>query len=229
MAKEEHAEPADELADAEAKAAEARARATAARARADQARKRAQGDSDPAPAVDAPAPAPKVKRIRKPRRNRRVPALVTATLGVLVVFALLGGAGYIIAKDRSSARDRDAAAEFTAAARQGVVNLMAINYNTAQVDVQRVLNSATGTFKEDFGATSKDLVKALQDAKVLTEVNVKHAAVESMTGDSAVVLVSAVTQRGDAEAKDRDPRTWRAVVTVKREQGQIKVSQLDFV
>ena len=57
----------------------------------------------------------------------------------------------------------------------------------------------------------------------------KNVAVESMTPSSGVVLVSAVTQRGNVDSKDRDPRTWRAVVTVTRDGGQLKISELDFV
>jgi Mce-associated membrane protein len=128
----------------------------------------------------------------------------------------------------AATRDRDNVAQYSAVARQGVVNLMAINYNSAQADVQRVIDSTTGQFRQQFEDTSKDLVKALQDAKVVTEVNVTGVAVESMTTNSAVVLVAATSQRGDADPQNRDPRTWRAVVTVTRDGGQLKISQMDF-
>ena len=57
--------------------------------------------------------------------------------------------------------------------------------------------------QEDFESTSKDLVKALQEGKILTEVDVKSVAVQSMTNESAVVLVSAVSQRGDPGDRSR--------------------------
>ncbi|HNM83479.1 MAG TPA: hypothetical protein PKI77_03055 [Mycobacterium sp.] len=210
-----------EAAEADARAAEARARA--ARARATEARLRAaepSPDTTPVPATGRAAPVRYVRRMVRP---------VAAVLGAAAVLGLLGISTYILRSHRAVEADRQHAAQYSAAARQGVVNMMAINYNTAQADVQRVLDSATGRFKEDFESTSKDLVKALQEGKILTEVDVKSVALQSMTNESAVVLVSAVSQRGDPKATDRDPRTWRAVVTVNREGDQIKVSNLEFV
>ena len=206
-----------EAAEADARAAEARARA--ARARATEARLRAAD----------PVPEPVIGRAVPVRYGRRVARVVAAVLGAAGVLGLLGAGAYIVRSHRAVEVDRQHAAQYSAAARQGVVNMMAINYNTAQADVQRVLDSATGRFKEDFESTSKDLVKALQDGKIVTDVDVKSVAVQSMTDESAVVLVSAVSHRGDPKAADRDPRTWRAVVTVDRDGDQIKISNLEFV
>ncbi len=212
-----------DIAAAEADACAAEARARAARARATEARLRA---------TDLPAdsaPEPTTGRAVPVRRGRRTALVVAAVLGAAAVLGLLGASAYIVRIHRAVAADRQHAAQYSAAARQGVVNMMAINYNTAQADVQRVLDSATGRFKEDFESTSNDLVKALQDGKIVTDVDVKSVAIQSMTDESAVVLVSAVSQRGDPKAADRDPRTWRAVVTVNREGDQIKISNLEFV
>jgi len=217
----------DALADAEADAAAAEARAAAARARAAQARRTAEAPAL-APPAESAAPEGQETVRKRPAKRTLLPA-IAAALGVVLVGAFVTGSVYITVHHRNIDRGRMQAAQFSAAAKQGVVNLMAINYNTAQVDVQRVLDNATGAFKENFEDTSKDLVKALQDAKVVTEVNVKNVAVESMTPSSGVVLVSAVTQRGNVDSKDRDPRTWRAVVTVTRDGGQLKISELDFV
>ena len=190
-------------------------------------------DARPKPRLWRRPPSPPPQRGRKPTGsvvpNESLLPAIAAALGVVLVGAFVAGSVYITVHHRNIDRERMQAAQFSAAAKQGVVNLMAINYNTAQVDVQRVLDNATGAFKENFEDTSKDLVKALQDAKVVTEVNVKNVAVESMTPSSGVVLVSAVTQRGNVDSKDRDPRTWRAVVTVTRDGGQLKISELDFV
>ena len=51
-----------------------------------------------------------------------------------------------------------------------------------------------------------------------------------MTGDSAVVLVSATSRReGEKAPKAAAARLWRVVVTLEREDGQIKMSGVDFV
>ena len=202
----------DALGSAEADAEAAEARAEAARARAVELRRLAEAS---------------MSGVATRRRTPR-PARLSATLAAVLLCVLLAASGYLFQQHRAVERDRDSVAEYSAVARQGVVNLMAINYNSAQADVQRVLDSTTGTFRQQFEDTSKDLVKALQDAKVVTEVNVTGVAVESMTANSAVVLVAATSQRGDPDPQKRDPRTWRAVVTVTRDSGQLKISQIDF-
>lgn len=204
----------DALGSAEADAQAAQARAEAARARAVELRRLAEADGSPTAAAA--------------RRRRPGPALVAVTLAAALLCALLAASGYMFQQHLTATRDHDNVAQYSAVARQGVVNLMAINYNSAQADVQRVLDSTTGPFRQQFEDTSKDLVKALQDAKVVTEVTVTGVAVESMTADSAVVLVAATSQRGDTDPQNRDPRTWRAVVTVTRDSGQLKISQIDF-
>ena len=227
------------VADAEAAAAAAQARADAARARAAELRREAEKLSAAAapvavqpdvPAQPAGAAQPTVTTTpaRRLRRPKSVWPIAVAA-GLVLLCALLGFSAFIIHKHRATEQDQQHAAEYAAAARQGVVNLMAINFNTAEGDVQRVLDNSTGTFKTQFQDTSKDLIKALKDAKVVTEVNVNSTAVESMKQDGAVVLVAATSQRGNADSANRDPRTWRAVVTIARENGQLKVSQLDFL
>ena len=108
---------------------------------------------------------------------------------------------------------------------------MSIDYNTAQDSVQRVLDGSTGRFRANFADTADDFVKALKDEKIVTKAAINDAAVESVTGDGAVVLISATSQREGAKApKDQQqPRLWRVVVTLEREDGQIKMSGVDFV
>ena len=128
-------------------------------------------------------------------------------------------------------QQRQRGAEFVAAARQNVVNLLAIDYNTAQDSVQRVLDGSTGKFRTNFEETADDFVKALQDEKITTTATVNDAAMESMKGDSAVVLVSATSRREGAKApKDQQqPRVWRIVLTLERDGSAIKMSGVEFV
>ena len=60
---------------------------------------------------------------------------------------------------------------------------------------------------------------------------VNDAAVESVTGDSAVVLVSATSRReGKGAPEDQQqPRLWRVVLNLVREGGQIKMTGVEFV
>ena len=211
--------PADPLAQAEAEAAEAEARASAARARAAELRSRL---APPEAAGSAPAPAP--------GRTRSLPRMTALTLAGLASVGLLGATGYMLREHQAESEHRRLAAEYTAAARQGVINLMSVDYTSARETVQRVLDGSTGRFKAGFADASEDFVKALEEEKIITKATVNDAAVESLTPDSAVVLVSATSRREGPQAPEdqKAPRQWRVVMTLERQDGQIKVYGVEF-
>jgi Mce-associated membrane protein len=209
-------------AEADATAAEAEARAAAARARA--IRSRAQ--AAPAPVdtaavqpTSAPAPA---------RRSTPVLALAGA-VAVLLLCGFLAASGYLVWRHHGVAQEQQRTAEFNAAARQGVVNLMSVDFTKAQEGVKRLLDSSTGKFKDDLTDTGDALTQSVTQAKVVTTVRVDSTAVDSMTADSGVVLVAATTEAVDSTTKERKPAQWRLSITLTRDQGQLKMSQVDFV
>jgi Mce-associated membrane protein len=227
----------DELAraaDAEADAAEARAEA--ARARAAELRRTLEDTPvvedtvvEDTPVVeDTVAPPPQAPS-RQPTSTLMSTAAVAVT--TLVTAGLLAATGYMLWQHHKTAQQRHSAAEFVAAARQDVVNLMSMDYNKAQESVQRVLDGSTGKFKANFDETADEFAKALRDEKIITSATVNDAAVDSMTGDSAVVLVSATSRREGKQApKDQQqPQVWRVVLTLEREGDQIKMSGVEFV
>ena len=223
---------------AEAAAAEAEARAEAARARAEELRRKLAAGSD-APEVDEtimddelaeatddePAEVPPAKKRRLPGR-----AALAASLVLVAVAGLLGATGWMLWEHRKADAERHRSAEYAAAARQGVVNLMSMDYAHAQESVQRVIDDSMGRMKTNFEDTSKDLIKALQDSKMVTKVTVNDAAVESMDEETATVLIAATSHREgpNAPKEDQQPRVWRVVVTVQRDGGQIKMSDVEF-
>ena len=226
----------DELAraaDAEADAAEARAEA--ARARAAELR-RALEDTvvvedtvvEDTVVEDTVVPPPQA-----PSRQPTTTLMSTAAVAVttLVTAGLLAATGYMLWEHHKTAQQRHSAAEFVAAARQDVVNLMSMDYNKSQESVQRVLDGSTGKFRANFDETADEFAKALRDEKIITSATVNDAAVDSMTGDSAVVLVSATSRREGKQApkEQQQPQVWRVVLTLEREGDQIKMSGVEFV
>ena len=223
---------------AEAAAAAAEERAEAARARANELRRKLEASSDETPApsepvaevVDTDPPQPTDDVSPKKKRGLRL-TTVAAVLAVLVVVAaLLGGTGFMLWQHRNADQLQHRSAEFAAAARQGVVNLMSLDYTHAQESVQRVIDDSTGKFKSNFEDGAPDLIKAMTQAKIATKVTVNNAAVESMDKDSATVLVAATSQRtgADAPKEDQQPRVWRVVVSLVREGDQVKMSDVEF-
>jgi Mce-associated membrane protein len=234
--------------EAEAEAAEAEAAAAAARARTRAIRLRREVEAAKAAPADEAAeaddeddqdgksgavfegvaeePAARRRRLRLRRPRLKV---VAAAAAILAICALLAASGYMTWYIRQSQADERLDAEFSAAARQNVVTLMSLDYNNANEDVQRIIDSATGQFKQDFEAQRDNFVQVAVESKAVTETNVTATGVEEVTDDTAVVLVAAASRVTNAAGAKQEPRTWRLSVNLAREGGQIKMSKVEFV
>jgi Mce-associated membrane protein len=232
---------------AEAEAAEAEALAAAAAARAKAARLRQQAQESRAAlaeseAADRAAAAPTEDEndaadfdaepiaVEQPAKGARrwVPAVATG-VAVIVLIALLTLSGLMIWSHHQATERAQLADRFSTGARQGVVNLMSLNFNNGQADLQRVLDSTTGSFHDDFQKSQKDFLTVMQDSKVVTSTAVNSTAIESMNDDSAVVLITATSQVANNASQQPSPRSWRLSVTVNKENDQIKMSKVEFV
>jgi Mce-associated membrane protein len=186
-----------------------------------------QDEADADVAVEAPEEKPARKRRRwLPRPNWK---RVAVGVAILCTCALLAASGYMVWQHRQTVQEQQRTAEYTAAARQSVVTLMSLDFNRAQEDVQRIIDNSTGPFKEDFENQAADFVKVAQESKVITEVTVNSTAVESMSDDSAVVLVAASSRVTNSAGANQEPRAWRLSVNLQRDGGQIKMSKVEFV
>jgi Mce-associated membrane protein len=154
---------------------------------------------------------------------------VAIPVAILVLCGTLFASGYFVKQHQEAVALRDLKSQFETGARQDVVNLMSLNFNSAQVDLQRVIDSTTGQFHEDFQKSAKDFLSVMKESKVVTTASVSAVAVESMTQDSAVVLVAAVSQVANTASGQPTPRNWRLSVTVNKVNDQIKMSRVEFV
>ncbi len=246
-----------EAAEAEALAAAARARARAIKLRRE-AQARADEDAEDTAAVEAaveaadattetpatpetleepetpqPSEAPESAETSTESTGRRLPVLGMSTLltsaAAVAICGLLGASGWMLWHHHSVQAERQRSAAYSAAARQGVINLTSLDFNKAKEGVQRVLDSATGEFRDDFQRRADDFASVVKDSKAVTEGSVTATAVESMGRDSAVVLVMANERvTNSAGAKD-DPRAFRFRVSVVRDGDQLKISKVEFV
>lgn len=168
---------------------------------------------------------------RLARRWLPRPGRKALTVGAAAVFVCtsLGVSGYVAQYHRNATAQQQRAAEFAAAARKGVVALMSIDSSKAREDLQHIIDDATGQLKGGFLIAADELVKAVEQSKISTKVDVKAVAVESMTKDSAVVLVAATAQTVNPDKSKPPPRSWRVIITVQRDAGQLKVSRADLL
>ncbi|OBH01935.1 hypothetical protein A5698_07095 [Mycobacterium sp. E136] len=168
----------------------------------------------------------KRRRLRMPRIRWKI---VAAGVAVVLILAFGAASGYIVWQHRLAEQDRQATAEFTAAARQSVVTLMSLDFNRAKEDVQRIIDNSTGQFKQDFEAQAEDFTNVAKESKVVTEVTVNTAALTSKTDNNATALVSATSRVTNTAGANQEPRSWRLKVDLVREGDQIKMSKVEFV
>lgn len=239
-----------EEAEAEAAAAEARAAAAQARARAARLRREALGLPDPDEYDDADEDyagdedyaeddyeddeeydeddyAEPVTEQAAWRRRMPLLAAIAAVIGII---AFVGSSAYMVLQHRDTTRHQQREAAFVAGAKQGVLNMISLDFNKAKADVQRVIDGSTGEFQADFQQRANDFISVVIQSKAVTEGTVHAAALESMNDNSAVVLVSATSQvTNSPPGKDEPPRIWRLRVTVADVGGKYKMSKVEYV
>jgi Mce-associated membrane protein len=177
--------------------------------------------------ADEPEKEPAAQRRRG--RLARILKVLVGAIAFACTCALITLSVLMVLSHRHQAAEQQLRAEYAAAGRQSVVTLMSLDFNKAKDDVQRIIDNSTGQFKDDFKNQAEDFIKVTQDSKVITEVSVNAAAVDSMTDDSAVVLVSATSRVTNAAGAKQEPRSWRLSVDLQREGDQIKMSKVEFV
>ncbi|OBJ09580.1 hypothetical protein A5646_22915 [Mycobacterium sp. 1245499.0] len=165
------------------------------------------------------------------RRRLRLPSwsVVWKAAVILLICAFLGASGYMVWNHNETIERNHRAANILAGARQGVVNLTSMDFNKAKEDVQRVIDSSTGPFRDDFQARAKDFTTVVEQSKVVTQGSVNAAAVQTINGDFALVLVAATSHVTNAAGAKDAPRNWRLKVTVKNDGGQYKMSNVEFI
>jgi Mce-associated membrane protein len=242
----ETAEAPNSLAEAEEEAARAQSRAEEARARAMRLRRQAEAassdqldandntevaESDSTAVEDGAGDAEPPSGKSRPRRIRvRRPGRKAMGVGAIVlVSASLATSGYMVWQHLTLAHERQHAAEFAAAARNGVEMFMSIDSDHAKENVQRIIDNTTGQLKSQLEVAANYMVKNAQEAKVTTKATVEDVAVESMTDNSAVVLVVAKSDTTNPDKTKRPPALWRLSVDLDRDGGQLKMSKVEFV
>ncbi len=167
------------------------------------------------------------------RRRRRLPSLslpaISKVAAVILICAFAAATGYMMWRDHDAAERAQRSANFVAGARQGIINMTSLDFNRAKDDVQRVIDSSTGQFRDDFQQRAKDFASVVEQSKVVTQGTVSSAALESMDEHSASVLILATSKITNAAGAKDEPRVFRLRVTVTQDGGQYKMSKVDFV
>jgi Mce-associated membrane protein len=154
--------------------------------------------------------------------------------GLVVVLALGGLVGWLGFRAYQSHQVDAQRKVFLQVGRQGALNLTTIDFQHVDDDVKRILDSATGTFYDDFQQRSQPFTEVVKQVKsksvgTVTEAGLENPGPESASPNEAQVLV-AVTVHTTVEGQpEQQPRAWRMRILVQKVGDDAKVSNVEFV
>ena len=162
----------------------------------------------------------------KPRMSH----LRLATLaGLVVVVALAGLTGWLGFRTYQSHQADEQRKLFLQVGRQGALNLTTIDWQQADANVQRILDSATGTFYDDFQKRAQPFIDVVKQAQSKSVGTIAEAGLESESDHDAQVLVAVTVKTSNAGAPEQAPRAWRMRISVQKVGDEAKVSNVEFV
>ncbi|MEE6140135.1 mammalian cell entry protein [Mycobacterium sp. 050128] len=115
------------------------------------------------------------------------------------------------------------------AGKDAAVKLTTISYADADADVQRILDSATGRFSDDFRTRSQPFVAMVKQIRSTTVGTIAQAGIESVDNDKARILVAVTVKTTLAAGGEQPVRVWRMRIDVQKIGNETKVSNVEFV
>jgi Mce-associated membrane protein len=153
-------------------------------------------------------------------------ALIAGLVAVVALAGLTGWLGYRTYESHKAQQQRNL---FLQVGRQGALNLTTIDWEHADADVQRILDSSTGTFYDDFQQRAQPFVSVVKQAQSKSVGTIAEAGVESASDDKAQVLVAVTVKTSNAGAPQQGDRSWRMRISVDKVGNEAKVSNVEFV
>jgi Mce-associated membrane protein len=153
-------------------------------------------------------------------------ALIAGLVAVLALGGLVGWLGFRAEGSRHLEQQRQL---FLQVGRQSAVNLTTLDYQHIDSDVKRILDSATGTFYDDFQQRAPAFIDVVKQVKSTSTGSVTAAALESFTATEAEVLVAVTVKSTIVGQPEQQPRSWRMRILVQQVDDDAKVSNVEFV
>jgi Mce-associated membrane protein len=162
-------------------------------------------------------------------KKRVSPVRLAAVWGVVAMVSLSGVGGWFGFRMYQSHQTQQQRELLIQVARQGALNLTTIDWQHADADIQRILDSATGTFYDDFSNRSKPFIDVVKKAQSKSVGTIIESGLESQSGSEAQVLVAVSVKTSNLGAAEQDLRHWRMRITVQKLGNDAKVSNVAFV
>lgn len=175
-------------------------------------------EADGGGVTDEPAAKPPTSHVR-----------LATIIGLGLVVALGGLTGWLGFRAYESRQADEQRTLFLQVGRQEALNLTTIDWQEADTDVARILDSATGTFHDDFQERAQPFIDVVKQAQSKSVGTVTEAGLESVSDNDAQVLVAVAVKTSNAGVAEQQPRAWRMRITVQKVGEEAKVSSVEFV
>ena len=163
------------------------------------------------------------------RAKTMSPVRLAIVVGAVAVIASTSVAGWLGYREHQARQAQQQSELLVSVGRQGALNLTTIDWQHADSDVRRILDSATGAFYDDFAKRSKPFIEVLKKAQSKSVGTVTEAGLESQSGDEAQVMVAVSVVTSNVGEPEAEPRHWRMRISVKKVGDDAKVSNVAFV
>ena len=164
-----------------------------------------------------------------PAKSRMSHLRLATIVGLALVVVLAGLTGWLGFRTYQSHQADEQRMLFLQVGRQGALNLTTIDWQQADQDVQRIMDSATGTFYDDFQKRAQPFVEVVKQAQSKSVGTIAEAGLESESDNGAQVLVAVTVKTSNAGAPEQAPRAWRMRISVQKVGDEAKVSNVEFV
>lgn len=186
-------------------------------------------DEDTGHDLEEAVPAADEEPAGAPAAAGRSAVRLALSIGVVAVLTLGGLCGWLGYRATGAQHAEQLRARLVQVAKQGAVNLTTIDYARAEADVQRILDSATGGFYDDFKARSAPFIEVVKKVRSKSVGTVTEAGLESITGQEGRVLVAVTVKTTSGGTTDEQSRYWRMRLTVVEQGEDVKIAKVDFV
>jgi Mce-associated membrane protein len=151
-------------------------------------------------------------------------ALSVVLAGLLTGIVLLAGSADSADEELTAAQQ-----EVAAAARAEALAFLTVDHRTMDVVVERVLDGATGDFREQYESQSRRLTREATRTRATSAGEVVALGVSDLGDDSATVLVAANSTVTNTRTEQPQVRYYRLELGLVREDDRWLTSSLRFV
>lgn len=146
--------------------------------------------------------------------------LAVLVVGLLITAGLLGTS---VVRAQGDEKQRKAALQ---SARQTAINLSSLDYKQVQPSIDRVMSGLTGEAKNSWAGQAQTLTQTLTKAQSVSSAQQIRAAIVSMDGDSAEIIVAVTALTTTPKVPQGAARDFRYAMSLTRTDGHWLVSDL---